>query len=662
MAQAIKQKQQVKPGNASPATYTDKRIFTFIFLFCFILYGNSISNKYALDDEIVTLGNKHVDKGLKGIGEIFTSHHSENSKQSYGYRPIVLVTYAIEHQFFKQNPFVSHFLNIVLYAISCCMLYLLLKQLLNKYHHVFVWIIMILFIAHPLHTEVVDNLKSRDEILAFLFLLLTTRCALNYFRTENFKYLGYALVFFILSLLSKISGLTYIVIIPLIAYFFIENVTKKKIGIYFSFIALCYLLNSVLKRSLVAKGSQRDFLFFENPLYGDKNILHRISSGFYTYFEYFKLHLFPHPLRYYYGYNQVELLSLSNPILYISIMVIACMVFFALKMFKQKHILSFALLYILITMSMYANVIKPAVGIIAERFMYIPSVGVCILFAYLLLKFFKVDIENKNAKINLPSNFYYVFIAIILLYSGKVISRNKDWKNHITLYTNDMQYLGESAKAHALLAARIFQDINAGKIKGSREENINNVVYHYKESLRIYPDYITSLNNLGSVYFMYFQDFKTALPYFERAVALDSTYVEAYFNLASTQGKLGDVKNTELNFKKSLQLNPDYINSYISLTKFYIENGRKQDAIDINKKGIAEGIKNGMLYVNIGNIYITNQDTAQAIQYYESAVSTGQSNANLCNFLAGYFNGKKDFQKANYYSSLAQRASFKAKK
>ena len=88
-----------------------------------MLYGNTIPNEFSMDDELVTLDHKIVSKGFSGIPEIFTSRYVQNDQQSYEYRPIVQVTFAIEHQFTGGNPHFSHFINIVLYALTGVLLF-----------------------------------------------------------------------------------------------------------------------------------------------------------------------------------------------------------------------------------------------------------------------------------------------------------------------------------------------------------------------------------------------------------------------------------------------------------------------------------------------------------------------------------------------------------
>ena len=86
-----------------------KIIIVFISLACLLIYGNSLKNEFALDDNYVTATSDktphpRVQQGIKGIPEIFSSHYIESRQQNFEYRPVVLTTFAIEYEFFGINP------------------------------------------------------------------------------------------------------------------------------------------------------------------------------------------------------------------------------------------------------------------------------------------------------------------------------------------------------------------------------------------------------------------------------------------------------------------------------------------------------------------------------------------------------------------------------
>src|SRR5690606_1658872 len=128
-----------------------------------------------------TINHRLTSKGISAISEIFSSpYYSDASGNAYEYRPVVLASFAIEHEFFGESAQVSHFINVLLYAISGLILFMLLTRLFSSMNIIFPFIVSLLFIAHPLHTEVVANIKNRDDILALMFALLSWWCAIRY--------------------------------------------------------------------------------------------------------------------------------------------------------------------------------------------------------------------------------------------------------------------------------------------------------------------------------------------------------------------------------------------------------------------------------------------------------------------------------------------------
>jgi len=181
-----------------------------ILAFAFLLYGKSLSHNYNFDDEYVVL-NEQVQKGITVIPEIFTSRYFTSEDQAYGYRPITKATFAIEVSIFGSNPKISHLINLLLYCISGILLFYFLANFFKEYPK-WLWLfIVLLFLSHPLHTEVVNSLKNREEILSFLFGLIGLFFVFRVNSSYQFRNLILAFLFFIFSILSKESGVIFLV-------------------------------------------------------------------------------------------------------------------------------------------------------------------------------------------------------------------------------------------------------------------------------------------------------------------------------------------------------------------------------------------------------------------------------------------------------------------
>ena len=180
-----------KPDSAKPSgritiaetTMPANYIKWIVFAFALLLYANTLDLKYALDDSLMITDNNFTKKGASGIKDILTNDAfvgflgKNNLLPGGRYRPLPQVMFAIEKEFFGFNPFVGHLINILLYAFTCMLLFIILNRLFINYKTTN-WYLGIpftatmLFTAHPLHTEAVANIKGRDEILCLFFCLL----------------------------------------------------------------------------------------------------------------------------------------------------------------------------------------------------------------------------------------------------------------------------------------------------------------------------------------------------------------------------------------------------------------------------------------------------------------------------------------------------------
>lgn len=636
---------------------------TLLFLiFAFILYGNTIPNDYALDDEYVSYNNASVMKGFAGLPEIFTTRYTEgsNAKFLYGYRPVVKATFAIENQFFGQNPHVSHFINVLLYAVTAIVLFRLLRRLLGNYHVIFPLLIVLLFMAHPVHTEVVASLKNRDELLSFLGSILTLHFVIRYIDLQKTRYMLFAVLWFLFAYFSKSNAITFLAVIPLAAWYF-TNASWRKIILCTGVLALAVGIGYLMVKASMPQGD-RVLGYYENPFFHEKGFFKRLAMGFYSLFHYLKLLIFPHPLVYYYGYNAVPVTGWMHPVPIISLLFYSWAGLWALFNLRKKNIIAFAIAYFIITISIFTNIVTPVVGIVADRFVYAASLGFCIIISFFLLKLFKIPAGAGAGKISWSNAFIGTIAILLVLGASRTIARNPAWKDHYTLYSTDIRHLENSAKAHDMLGGIL--SINATKEKDpvKRNKMIQQAISYYKRALDIYPDFISAHNNLASIYCNFTGDFKAAIPHFKRAIALDSTYAQARYNLAFALDKVGERSEAIRQYEKAMKLDPvQYPMGYTNLGQLYFQEGKLEKAIEVNK--VAMGLFPGsdLPYVSIGNLFLMQKDTVKAVEWWEKALQIYPDNANLAGGLSQYFRQHGDGEKADYYGQVARNAGRKKK-
>lgn len=249
---AVKAKSN-KPEQKSNWFTANNRLYPLVvFLFSFLLYANTTLNGYNLDDELVTINHPLTSQGISGLPKIFSSpFYSDNMGYSYDYRPITLASFAIEHQFFGDNPAVSHFFNALIFALLCVVLFFCLCRLFSSFGPMLPLVASLLYAAHPIHTETIASIKGRDELLSVFFAL----CSLWWFAKHTngsfIKALAGGSVFFLLSLLSKISTLSFAIAIPLTLVLLLNAplVRSLAIGLLLSLLSVS-LVNLLLPQKL----------------------------------------------------------------------------------------------------------------------------------------------------------------------------------------------------------------------------------------------------------------------------------------------------------------------------------------------------------------------------------------------------------------------------
>jgi tetratricopeptide (TPR) repeat protein len=664
---SVKKVSEVKPGTSKTANFNPKvsgkanRYFVLsFFVFAFLLYGNTIFNKYAVDDNLVT-NNEVVKQGFKSIPEIFSTRYftqqsNVGSASTADYRPIVKATFAIEFQLWGNKPGRSHAINILLYWAVSVLLFFILKRLLHNYNILFPFLITLMFMAHPLHTEVVASLKNRDELLAFICGLGSLWYFLEYADKNKFYYILIAGLVFFVGYLCKSSILPFLFLIPLVLHFFTAMPVKKMVVITLAILAVA--LVAQLAPRLFLPPLQRTNYFIENPLYFEKSIWIRLGTGLVTLLFYLKALIYPYPLLYYYGYNMIPVTNLANIWAVISLIVYAGLFGYAVMKFREKHFISFAILWYLVAIAMYSNVVFPVVGIVGERFVFNASFGFCLAIIYFIFRIFKTDPKSLTIELDARLKILAVLILLLIPYSVLSVSRNRDWRNLFDLYRNDIKSLNNSSKANidyaGYLMGTVYQDPNFLQSGSVNQFKYQKIVTHFRRALELYPNNYLSTNDLGTVYLFIGRNYDSAVYFLRKAIALDSTLQPAWVNLGMAYRDQKQYQKAIECYEHILRVNPNQIKATFALANVYNDMGDFDRAVRMNEEVMKAYPNLEMPYVNIGNYYMLKKDTATAVSYWEKSAAINPS-FEICVQLNTLYLKKGDNQKADYYYRLGEQ-------
>src|SRR6185295_5136758 len=282
-----------------------------VFAVAFVQYANTLQHDYAWDDKLVITGNDYTKKGAGGLLEIFTKRVSIPYKNEY--RPVPQALFAIEYDLFKASPHAAHFFSALWYALTCLTLYFFVQFCFPGFTRLFAFIVALLFIVHPLHVEVVANIKSRDEILTLFFGLLSVMLLVIAFEKSSWKFLFAGLLAFALAFLSKTNAVTLLPIVVLVIWYRSRGTTvSRKLIITTVVIAVCSAgLVGLIRYLQSATGDggdvQLNSTVLNNVFLWSANPRTITPTALVLIFRYVRLFLYPHPLIHLYGYDQIPL-------------------------------------------------------------------------------------------------------------------------------------------------------------------------------------------------------------------------------------------------------------------------------------------------------------------------------------------------------------------
>ncbi len=580
----------------------------------FVFYANSFFNQYALDDGIVIQKNDYVQQGLRGIPKILSTDAYESFYRQMGakqqlsggrYRPLSVVTFAAEQQFFGSNEevkplddaaFIRHFMNVMYYLLSVVFLLYFLRNHVFKEDHLTAFIACLIFLIHPMHTEVVANVKSRDEILSFLFIILTLTAICRYRESKKVKQLLAGLAFYFLALLSKEYAITLLLLIPMLLYIVQKETFVRSLiaTIPFVFVAGLYLL---IRFSIVGKGAT-----FENPdvlnnPYMYANETQKLATKIEVLLRYMKLLFYPHPLSSDYSYSTIPFVDFSSSAVWTSIVIHVSMVVAAVVLFFKRNILSFAIVFYLTHLALVSNLKFNVGATMGERMVYHSSFGFAIIMAVLISWLIqKINVEQTRKLIAVS------FGLVLVIWCGvKTIARSAEWKNDQTLFIADAETVPNSALVNGN-AGKAYVDLSElPENKGREKELLEKGIYHLKRSIAIHDKYVNGYLNIGVAYFKlndfenaenywttakqiypnnpflkrnfellgatYFnkgmtiggKDPVTAIKWLEKAATIDSLNTEYWYNIGGASFTIKDYEKARKAWTRTLQIKPDHI-------------------------------------------------------------------------------------------------------
>lgn len=487
------------------------------FILVLAVFSSGLKNDFNVDDHFLVKRNPII-RTLNPATHLSSPFWSRWEVSSQYYRPFVIWSLALDRAIHGENPWGFHLTNMLLHAVNVFLFFLLLRRIGGD----LIGIIGALFFSlHPVQVESVVFILSRTDLLCVLFLLLTAWLYARFSDPSSRikkRLLVISLITFSFALLCKESAVTF----PAIALAIDLARSRRnkpwrialpegllqflrRFPIYLAIILVYLLIRYLVIGQLLGTPTTIE-KSWQNPLFGAALGI-RLMTAVNVAFRYLMLVIFPRHLSIDYGYDVVPLVpSVLAPAFLLSFLIVlgfaAALFFLAWK----RPVCLFGAISLSGAYLLISHLFFPAPIIMAERFLYLPMIGLSSLLASVLVMIAEIFAPSSRRKV------VSIFLITLLMLPLTVrsIYRIADWRNDLTLF-------------------------------GS--------------AIIVTPRSAMSWNSLG-VEQKKRKDYKAAIQSFLRAVEIYPGFNHARVNLAKSFRESGDLKSAEMELLKAISASP----------------------------------------------------------------------------------------------------------
>lgn len=531
------------PDPALPTASTPVQWLPYLLLgsFAFLLYANTLGHGYVLDDDLALRLHNNVNRGWAGLGDIFAAPYREGCFGGCLYRPLTLATFAVEWAIAPNSPALGHWMNVLWYVGTALLLYNTLLRLLHGRSAVLAFAAALLFVAHPVHTEVVANIKSRDEILCLFFILLSVNLFARSLVSETKRGLLTALtaVTYLCALLSKENAVTALPVFPLVAWtFFGQTASRSLVASLWA--AAPVLVFFLLRGSALSGLTAPAVSYMDNPIVAATSGGVRFATSMLVLGKYLWLLAVPLTLLSDYSFNAFPLPQSGDPLAMLSLALHLGLLGWALWQLPRRNALAFCVLAYFSAILLYSQLPAVIGTLMGERLIYTPSLWWCLAVPLVLSHFFRAEknaahdasfawgVFSKHEKLLLS-----VAVAVAALFALQTVGRNPDWANNLALFGADVVKAPNSVRLNDGYAEELYKslaDKDLTEAESARRWQLSE--QHSKHSLSLEPASLSANINIGNLRF-HKKQYAEAVAAYERCLSIKPDYSFAKRNLAA---------------------------------------------------------------------------------------------------------------------------------
>jgi protein O-mannosyl-transferase len=584
------------------------------------LYLNTLGHQWCLDDYSVIVDNWVTKQGWSGIATHLTHDYRYgywSNSQGDLYRPLSLIMFSVEWALFGDNPMPGHVVNVLLYG---AILFLFGYSIYKWCGRILISLLAaILFAVHPIHTEVVANIKSRDELLTMFFLLATWLSWFYFYRKPHqIKFLVLACITFFMALISKESALTFLPIIPLSLYVFGGQPSRAD---YYKTAYLLFPAGLFLMLRQWVLGSVKGLdkvSILDNVLSSASDGATLFASVIRHIGEYLKMLFVPWPMSSDKGWNQIPLTDFGDGLVWVSLLIILAGIAAIVYFWKRDKVIMLGLVWFAATFSLASNLLFLIGTSYGERLLFLPGAGFILVVAHLFAG--KHDKEGVSLINWFKSIKGMVFLAIAILFSVLTIQRNPAWYDSYSLYATDIKNNPEGIKL------RYHYALETGKQATNLPEREEK-----KTMLQ------TSLKDL------------------EKVTAAHPNYWEAHSTAGLYAFRLGDRNRAMASYQKAVALNPGAAIAWSNMGIIYAERGELDKAFEVYSRAVKEDPKFVDAWLNLGAIHAQQGRFAEALGPFQEALKYDPNNQRILTMIAACYRDMGQPEQAKAYESRIRK-------
>lgn len=635
----------------------------------FIAFLPTFNNGYVLwDDPEYIFHNPLMTAPLKVI-------FSSSGYYLSNYHPLTILALTVEHKFFGVDMLGYHAISLVLHLANSVLVFFFIYYLLGKKNVMIPFITAMLFGIHPMHVESVAWASELKDVLYTFFFLASLICYVLYMQNgKHLKYLGYAMALYVVSLFAKGQAVTLPLNFLLIDFLFKRKISVKMITEKIPFFILSFVFGVI---ALKAQGSA--------IVYNYSDIFHTFFWGFYALCLYVEKFIMPFNLSGLYPYPSTPEKSIPI-IVHIAPFIIAILALACYRLFRRDKFVIFGLLFFIANIFTVLKFIPVADAIIAERYSYIPYIGLFFAVAYGFNKLLNNPLNASRKKI-----IQYAGMVVLVALSSLTWARTMVWKDSYSFWGDaiekDSGYWrayycigeeyynkGDYSSAVKYFTGAIQNDkycppivfLWRGTVYLEKMHNIDAAIadfkkvlgfgnkrdesqlegrldlglaYYrkgmYKEALDIYTELINMAPGETVAYFqrgLVYQyggsssQPQSALADYNKAIEMNPGYVDAYLNRGSLfVDRMGKYGLGIADFNRVLELDPGNADALMDRGIAYYKEGNYQQALDSYNQLTAKATNNGKVYFLEALVYAAEKDYNKALQCAGQAQNAGAS-------------------------------------